>query len=130
MQFPFAVSDIDSVKASDKGGIAGELLVDAHKLPVDCSIQEQLQNPVVAGSTSMERSLDDNTTPAKRKRDQMFRDVDASVMATGKDVGPDEVHSSSGCRVSDMSKLCVTCSKRQRYLFHNTLFLRSFYFIL
>lgn len=122
-----AVSDEDVVKTSDKGGIIEETLIDAEKLLVDCSTEEQLQNPELVGSASasMAKSLDDdielgtgdNATPAKRKRHQMVMDFDASAMDARKDVcttSSDDVFSSSGCKIHDLSETCVACSKRQR----------------
>lgn len=141
LYLPFVVSDEDVVKASDKGGIVEETSVDAEKLLVECSTEEQLQNPELVGSASMGKSLDDgielgtggNATPAKRKRHQMVMDFDASVMDARKDIcttSSDDVYSSSGCKIHDLSETCVACSKRRRYLYLNTHSFYPFLFVL
>lgn len=122
------VSDGTGIKDSNRGGIVEQTLADADKLLVDFSsfsAEGKSGAPKVVGSASTVHSLGDgiviksidNTTPSKRKRDQMIVNVDTSATDARKYVcnpSSDDINSPSTSKNVDVLKKCVACSKRPR----------------
>lgn len=130
-------SDRNGKNSPERDGIVEETSVNAEKLVVDCSREEQVQTSEVAGSDlvkkkshddEINKERSDSTTLSKRKMNFVV-DLDAPAIDSRRDVctsSSDNLHLSSGCKTSSVFKRCAACSKRQRYI---STYVKSFSFL-